>query len=216
MSSNEFFKKSINFITGIFLSVVIISIIPNVVLSSKFFYDLHIGPLKLAERINLTEDQIKNNYSVLIDYLTDESISKLEFPDLVMSKEGEIHFEEVKDIFLSLKNFAKVFSILSLVFCIILMRNRWYDFLKFASILVLAPVVVLGVASLIDFDLLFTTFHRVAFNNSFWIFDEKIDPVIKILPEQYFLNCLIYILGLIFISSIALFLVYKMLKRHQD
>lgn len=213
MNSGEFIKKTIGFITGILLSVVIISMIPNIVLSSKFFYNLHIDPLKLTERSDLTRAQIENNYSVLIDYLTSKSINKLEFPDLAMSNEGEIHFQEVKDIFINLKNAGNICGILSLIFCVLLIKSKSYDFLKYTSIIVLAPVVILGLASLINFDLLFTTFHKIVFNNSFWIFDEKLDPVIKILPAQFFLNCLIYILVLIFISSILLFLVYKRLKR---
>ncbi len=206
-------KKLNSFFASIFLSIFIISFIPNIVLSSKFFYNLHIDPLKLTSYINLTKDQIENNYSVLIDYLMNESISKLKFPDLTMSKEGEIHFEEVKGIFINLKKSTIVCGILSLIFCTIEIVNKRYNFLKYTSILIFAPVVILAIASFVNFDMLFIAFHKLVFNNSFWIFDYKKDPVIQMLPEQFFLNCLIYILFLIFSFSIVLFMVYKWLKR---
>jgi len=201
-----------SFFATIFLSIFIISLIPNIVLSSKFFYYLHIDPLKITNQIDLSKDQIERNYSTLIDYLTNESITKLKFQDLAMSAEGEIHFEEVKGIFINLKYSAIICGVLALIFCTIELIGKRYNFLKYTSILIILPVVILAVASFINFDALFVTFHKVVFHNSFWVFDYRKDPIIQMLPEQFFLNCLIYILFLIFIFSIVLFLLYRRLK----
>ncbi len=210
---NKFIKKYNYILATLSLSIFIIAFIPNIVLSSKFFYNLHIDALKIQNNIALTKDEIENNYSVLIDYLTKKSIKKLSFPDLTMSNEGEIHFEEVKEIFLKLKTISFISGIFAIILCFIELYNNNFKFLKLTSIGILLPVILLGVASLINFDGLFIMFHKLVFKNDFWIFDVRVDPVIAMLPEEFFLNCLLYILFLIFLSSFLLFLVYKRLKR---
>lgn len=77
-------------------------------------------------------------------------------------------------------------------------------------------VAAVGAAVLIDWNWAFTTMHKIFFRNDFWIFDAKTDPVINILPEQFFMHCGIMIIVLAIVQIIALQLIYRRLKRRRN
>ncbi|EGT3617546.1 TIGR01906 family membrane protein, partial [Clostridium perfringens] len=49
---------------------------------------------------------------------------------------------------------------------------------------------------------LFTLFHKVFFNNDYWIFDPKKDPIITVLPESYFLFLASFVIFLVIVFAI--------------
>ena len=56
-------------------------------------------------------------------------------------------------------------------------------------------VIVGGLAAL-DFDRAFAVFHTIFFpGKDNWLFDPMTDPVILILPEEYFRSCALLILA---------------------
>lgn len=60
---------------------------------------------------------------------------------------------------------------------------------------------------ILDWDALFTAFHKLFFRNDYWLFDPDTDPVINLLPDSYFLHCLAGILVLLlFFSLLSAFL----------
>ena len=55
-----------------------------------------------------------------------------------------------------------------------------------------------------DFDRAFTVFHSIFFpGKTNWLFDPNVDQIIQILPEVYFRNCAILVIGLILILCCA-------------
>ena len=40
----------------------------------------------------------------------------------------------------------------------------------------------------VNFEGSFVLFHKTMFNNDYWIFDPNLDPVINILPEEFFFH----------------------------
>ena len=66
----------------------------------------------------------------------------------------------------------------------------------------------------IDFDTTFLIFHRLFFDNDYWLFDPITDPVINILPSAFFLHCAILIIAVILLGSLVMYLVYLHLKKH--
>ncbi|HFG9620637.1 TPA: DUF1461 domain-containing protein, partial [Clostridioides difficile] len=50
------------------------------------------------------------------------------------------------------------------------------------------------------------------FRNDYWIFNPDLDPVINILPEEFFFHSGMMILILILLVSIVLFVMYKLCK----
>ncbi|GMA47726.1 integral membrane protein [Tetragenococcus muriaticus PMC-11-5] len=59
-----------------------------------------------------------------------------------------------------------------------------------------APVVLLALMA-VGFDQFFITFHEVFFTNEDWLFDPATDPIINVLPEQYFMHCFLFFFVLI-------------------
>ena len=56
----------------------------------------------------------------------------------------------------------------------------------------LLPLVLVGLAILIGFNSFFTLFHQVLFaGDNTWMFDPAKDPVIWILPEEFFMHAFI-------------------------
>lgn len=46
--------------------------------------------------------------------------------------------------------------------------------------------VIVGIVAMSDFDAAFTLFHKILFNNDYWLINPFIDPIINIFPEKYF------------------------------
>ena len=66
--------------------------------------------------------------------------------------------------------------------------------------------IVLGCLIASDFDSAFVIFHSIFFpGKDNWQFNPRTDPIIKVLPEQFFLNCAIFIgVGLVVFSAAAI------------
>ena len=62
--------------------------------------------------------------------------------------------------------------------------------------LIILPI-VLFIIFIIDFDSAFTAFHKIFFNNDYWIFNPRLDQIINILPQEFFYHCAVLILSLI-------------------
>ena len=75
---------------------------------------------------------------------------------------------------------------------------------------------VIGAAVALNWDRTFVTFHEIAFNNDYWLFDPATDPVINILPDLYFLHCAVMILALVILGSILCAWAYRAEKRKNN
>lgn len=196
-------------ILALVLTLTIISVSVVFTLAFRPLYYLDISALDISEQSGYSKEEIRENYDVLIDYNMSFGKDKLEFPTLAMSEPGRIHFEEVRDIFNIFKYMAMagvVLSIGGIVFCI---RRKEYRYLKLTSILAVALPAVLGLLVALNWDWAFVTFHHIAFDNDYWIFDPLTDPVITILPDTFFMHCALMILGCVVLGSVVCGLVYR-------
>ncbi len=194
---------------ALILTLTIISVSVVFTLAFRPLYYLDISALNIPEESGYSEEEIRENYDVLIDYNMSFGGGRLEFPSLAMSEPGRIHFEEVRAIFNLFKYIAMagaVLSIAGIVFCI---RRREYRYLKLTSILAVALPAVLGILVALNWDWAFVTFHHLAFNNDYWIFDLATDPVITILPDTFFMHCALMILVCVALGSIICGLLYR-------
>src|SRR5699024_6323226 len=107
-------------------------------------------------------------------------LQRLVFPSFVMSMEGEIHFQDVKSIFIFIKKSSYILGIYCLFAILIKLKQNKYGFLKHTAIGILAGPLGLVALAMIDFDKSFLIFHQLAFSNDYWIFDPALDPVITI------------------------------------
>ena len=98
-------------------------------------YYLDMGLLNISQTSGYSEEEIRANYDVLIDYNSIFGPDTLEFPTLPMSETGEIHFEEVKVIFVNVQILCIVTFILGLAGILWQRRKKDWRYLKYASIL---------------------------------------------------------------------------------
>lgn len=203
-------------ILALVLTLTIISVSVVFTLAFRPLYYLDISALDISEQSGYSKEEIRENYDVLIDYNMSFGEDKLEFPTLAMSEPGRIHFEEVRDIFNIFKYMAMAGVVLSIGGIVLCIRRKEYRYLKLTSILAVALPAVLGLLVALNWDWAFVTFHHIAFDNDYWIFDPLTDPVITILPDTFFMHCALMILGGVVLGSVVCGLVYRKCKKKKD
>ncbi|PBE10767.1 TIGR01906 family membrane protein [Clostridioides difficile] len=205
-------KKFLNVLFSICISIVIIVGVINFTVGFKQLYYFDIDYLNISELSGLSKDDIKLNYDYLIDYNLNKNVSEFKLPTLKSSPQGKIHFEEVRNIFQNINKLAKLLLVVSLVGIILSVKNKNIKILKTTSITLIIMPLLLTVPILLNFEKSFIIFHKLLFRNDYWIFNPDLDPVINILPEEFFFHSGRMILILILLVSIVLFVMYKLCK----
>ena len=177
-----------NILISLCLALFIISASVTITLNFRPLYYHDISSLKIEETSGFSKKVIRENYDALIDYNQFFYSGKLKLT-LPMSREGKIHFEEVKRIFVGIEYLCVITLILSCFLIKRKIRSRNIDFLRSASIITVLLPVIVGILCAFNWDAAFTLFHEIMFRNDYWIFDEATDPVIMILPDAFFLHC---------------------------
>ncbi|VHV39682.1 membrane protein [Clostridioides difficile] len=205
-------KKFLNVLFSVCISIVIIVGVINFTVGFKQLYYFDIDYLNISELSGLSEDDIKLNYDYLIDYNLNKNVSEFKLPTLKSSPQGKIHFEEVRNIFQNINKLAKLLLVVFLVGIILSVKNKNIKILKTTSITLIIMPLLLTVPILLNFEKSFIIFHKLLFRNDYWIFNPNLDPVINILPEEFFFHSGMMILILILLVSIVLFVMYKLCK----
>lgn len=115
----------------------------------------------------------------------------------------------MKHIFMKIDYLFYISSIIGLITLYYLIKHKNFSILKYSSITLLTIPILLFSTLFVNFDNAFTLFHKIFFNNDYWIFDVEKDPIIKILPEEFFLHCAILINILIVFFSMLCWIIYK-------
>lgn len=206
-------KKTMNLIFCIFFSLLIIGSSTMITVGFKQLYYFDINYLKISEQNNLTKEEIKRNYDYMIDYNLNKISGEFELPTIKSSPEGKVHFEEVKDIVQNVIKLLIVSLIITIVGIIVNLKNNNIEFLNITSKLVIILPILVAIPMLINFDKTFVVFHKLMFDNDYWIFDPSKDPVINILPQEFFFHAGLLIVMLILLSSVVLNIIYKYYKK---
>lgn len=199
---------------AVLIALVILSGAIAVPILFRPFYWWHMEPLGISEYMGLTAEQIKQAYGEMLDYCMGLS-NTFSVGVLPFSESGAAHFADVR----------KLFGLDFLVFMIAgaalttgrtgsyMRRNRKHMRLaghtpEFWSAIGLgASFLIVGILVAIDFEKAFTVFHKLFFpGKDNWVFDPYEDPVINMLPAEFFANCAILIFAVILLSCIGLLL----------
>lgn len=189
----------------IFLSIILmIFFISFAIVFTVFFKQLYyfdIDYLNIDITSGMPIKVIKENYDILINYQSIFYRGDLNLPDFIMSTNGRIHFQEVKTIFEVIQILMVTSGLVSIPMVIKRLREKEYRFLKLAGLLTIIVPSMLGFVVALDFSNAFIVFHKLVFRNDFWIFDYHTDPIIRILPETFFMHCFILIVFIIIILA---------------
>ncbi len=174
------------------------------------FFHWHIAAFDLPELTGLTVTEIKTAYKEMLDYcigLSDTfSVGVLPF-----SESGASHFADVRRLFvLDLRVLAAAGIVLiGLWLCCRRKSARLLGHTPgfWSAVGLGATFLTVGGLAALDFDRAFVVFHKLFFpGKDNWMFSSISDPVINMLPAEFFRNCAILILALILISCTALLL----------
>lgn len=206
-------KRLINILISFSLAIFIISgsVILGLRCKSLYYYD--VKKLNISEMSGFTEEEIKQNYDYLIDYNLNKNVEEFHLPTIKYSKEGKIHFEEVRNIFQVVKKVFYISGLISVLGIILSIKNKNIKFLNTASIMTILLPIITAIPLMINFNYFFIKFHEAVFSNDYWIFDPNIDPVINMLPQDVFFHIGILILAIILMISILLQISYRVLNK---
>lgn len=170
------------------------------VLLLRPFYYVQIGPLDVCRASGLTAEQVRAAYGDVMDYClglrSDFAAGVLPF-----SAEGASHFADVRTLFL-LDLLVLAGTLLFLLVLQIVCRRRRAALPRlagrtpgfWAACGLGAVILLVGALAALDFNRAFTVFHGIFFpGKDNWLFDPATDPVILLLPEEFFRNCAIAI-----------------------
>lgn len=165
------------------------------------FYLVHIDLLDLEPRTGLSREQITRSYNEMMDFCigrTDTFSAGI----LPWSQSGKDHFADVRALFLLDLRAAFLSGVLLLGWTRI--RNRIgvrpYRFMKrgfafWGATGLGCLFLAIGAWAATNFSRAFTVFHTLFFpGKDNWLFDPYTDPIICILPQEFFRNCAIFIL----------------------
>lgn len=204
-------SKLLSLALAVVLALGVLSGAVAVPILCRTFYYAQIGPLGLEEYTGLNEQVIREAYDDVLDYCTGKT-DTFSAGLLPFSQSGESHFADVRGLFLLDLRVLAV-SLGALVVLLLFARWRRLRPRRFlgrgpgfwgAAGLGGAFLIIGGLAAL-DFDRAFVVFHTLFFpGKDNWIFDWHTDPVILILPQDFFRNCAILVLLLLLVWCAAL------------
>ena len=202
-------KRVLNIITALTTALVLLSGSIAMPILIRPFYYAHIEPLILEEKSGLTREEIVQAYDEVLDYCTGKSES-FSAGVLRFSEDGASHFADCRKLFIL--DFA-IFGVSAAVLAVCaIMRRRIGAGRRtgrgpafYGAVGTSAALCITGVLAALDFDKAFVIFHSVFFpGKTNWVFYTDADPVILIMPEVFFRNCALLILGTLVAASAAI------------
>ncbi|MCL1989412.1 MAG: TIGR01906 family membrane protein [Defluviitaleaceae bacterium] len=211
-TANKIFIKHFikQYLIGLFIFISLVSLTAIITLNLTFTYPWMSRAFNLDQATGFDHATLLYNYRRIIHYLNWPWVTTLYMPDFPMSPTGEFHFWEVMIIFQVLQ----VISVLLITWLVISIRNK-LQLLNHFNTAANLTFLIFGIflwIMLIDFDFFFYWFHRAFFNNDYWIFNPRYDPIILALPAELFMIKGFIITGFLFLISV---IVKIMFYRHQ-
>lgn len=182
-------------------------------INAKWLYVIDIDKLGILNEVTLSKNELLKNYTELMRYLNYIWVNPLSMSDFPVSESGAFHFYEVKRLFQLNYSVLFITAVPSILFLKKSLKEGtfWQLIRPFSYLLIglITLLIFMGAA----FDTFFVKFHEVFFNNDDWLFDPITDPIITVLPQDYFMHCFIlfFILFVLFILVI-IFVGNKQLK----
>ena len=169
-------------------------------MNSTRLYEYGFNRCGVSEDTGIGKKQLSNVARRLIDYFN----FRVETPQMMVVIEGEeevplfqeddqnrelTHLADVRRLF-QFNHRVQVASLAYIIIYVLLLllwrKGSWQDLakgVKRGCVLTLVLIAVLGIASmLLDFEQLFIQFHRIAFDNPWWMSSGYLP---KLFPEQF-------------------------------
>lgn len=208
---------SITFAIATFLLIVTGSV--AVPIYCRSFYFWHIEALNL-EKSGYSAAQIKEAYNEILDYLTLPG-GTFHAGDFPFTENGASHFADCKVLF-TINAVVLILSALFIIAMLILKKQNRIQTLYigsfhsafYAAVTCLVLIGLIAVLASMDFYAAFVTFHSIFFpGKENWILNYRTDPIINVMPQDFFMHCAILI-G-VCIVAISLVIIIWQVRKHK-
>lgn len=198
-------NKVLTAVFGVLTFVFIITVSISLPIYLRFFYYMQIESLGLERYYDY--QTIKTCYDQMLNYLT---LPGGEFLSGALPHTASFadHMKDVKGLFM-LNFFGLIISVIGIVCLLILNAKKVIRLCRpfgmhvsfISAVSIFGFFLIVGGLVAIDFEKAFVIFHKLFFpGKDNWLVSPTKDPVIKILPEEFFLSCAI----VIFVSITAI------------
>lgn len=198
---NKFAKSLNTLFFGLIVTLFVLSLSISLPLFIRQFYYWHIDLYNIVENTGVSKENLIFSFNELMDSLMFfKPFSEGVFP---FSEEGKSHFLDCQVLFVLDYVVLIISFVLLVIYLIALRKNKNLIYRPFnmsiSVIMLFIPLLLigaLGTYALIDLNGAYAFFHKIFFpGKSNWVFDVYKDPIIKALPQEFFINCGILILG---------------------
>ena len=198
---NNFVKSFNTLFFGLIVTLFVLSLSISLPLFIRQFYYWHIDLYNIVEITGVSKENLIFSFNELMDSLMFfKPFSEGVFP---FSEEGKSHFLDCQVLFVLDYVVLIISFVLLVIYLIALRKNKNLIYKPFnmsiSVIMLFIPLLLigaLGTYALIDLNGAYAFFHKIFFpGKSNWVFDVYKDPIIKALPQEFFINCGILILG---------------------
>lgn len=170
----------------------------------------------LAPSINTTDDELINNTTNLLEYLT----NKAELNTTWFSEKDILHMKDVRTLYnvsFNLMIFFIIIFILSTILIALVYKNyaMFYitkTFNKTLLAFILLVIVLAGIISY-NFNSFWIKFHQLLFSNDLWLLSPDESNLIKMVPETFFISLITTIILHILILFVSLFVLNNIFKK---
>ena len=202
---------------SIFVALLIVTLSITLPILIRPFYYAQIDSFDLPKKYSY--EDVKTAYDEMMDYClglrSDFSVGELPY-----SESGASHFADVRALFILDFVIIAVSAISLIAIAIILKKknvtpHRFHGrSAPFWSVVSIGSIcAVIGIACAINFRATFRFFHYLFFiGKTNWEFDPVTDPIILLLPNEFFSACGVLIFASILVSCVAI-LLYEFLPR---
>ncbi|MGC6770238.1 TIGR01906 family membrane protein [Enterococcus sp. LJL51] len=199
-------KIALEYLGFICLFLAVLSLCITITINFRPLYALDIDFLDILDYTTIGKKELLENFDQLMKYLNNPFVQTLKLSDFPVSQSGAFHFYEVKRLFLLNYSVLLITIVPAIVFLRYLKKKGWlWRLMRPSQIGMIIPVVFLFLM-LIGFDQFFVQFHSLFFNNDAWLFNPATDPIINVLPEEFFMHC--FLLFFLLLEGL-LFLLYR-------
>ncbi|QNM93693.1 TIGR01906 family membrane protein [Mycoplasma sp. Pen4] len=200
-------RISLYLLIAVMLLIFIISFSIILPIIFKPFYYWHIKPYEIDEKYfssgQLSYEQISTIYSNLVHWLlgfgtNDEFTFKTAIEPLRYTKDGYEHFVDVRNLFsLAFILFFVSIAVLTIAIGFSIKYKLKISIINigfYSMLLLMFVLIIIAILASQDFNAAFTKFHEIFFRGKDnWLFSPNKDEIIKMLPQEFFRNCAIWI-----------------------
>lgn len=185
----------------------ILDVIFYVCFDLNFYKDFY-QKENIADYINTSSDNLINNTQNLLNYLNKKEQLNTDW----FSKKDILHMVDVQNLYTFSHNimiYCLITFIISTIIIILILRRKSLLYITkiFNKVLLLFIVLVGGLSAVIayNFNSFWIKFHTTLFSNDLWLLSPSESNLIKMVPEEFFINLITKIIIYILILFILLF-----------